>query len=146
MIRVIGATILLGIIGWIYQRLKKAPPPRICGSANGPPLSSPRVKLNDGRHLAYRELGVPKEKAQYKIILCHGLDSCKDMDLPISQVLLPCIIFFVNNMSLINFRTISTKMCMQYLIYRKFWRSLRCTYYCTIELVIMKVIQIHHVL
>ncbi|XP_008459720.1 uncharacterized protein LOC103498762 [Cucumis melo] len=88
MIRVIGATILLGIIGWIYQRLKKAPPPRICGSANGPPLSSPRVKLNDGRHLAYRELGVPKEKAQYKIILCHGLDSCKDMDLPISQELM----------------------------------------------------------
>ena len=86
MITVIGASIL-GIIGWIYQKLKKkAPPPRICGSANGPPLTSPRVKLNDGRHLAYRELGVPKEEAQYKIILCHGLDSCKDMDVPVSQV------------------------------------------------------------
>lgn len=86
MIIAIGAAFALGFIGWIYQTLIKPPPPRICGLANGPPLTSPRVKLNDGRHLAYRELGVSKEEAQYKIILCHGLDSCKDMDLPISQV------------------------------------------------------------
>lgn len=90
MITVIGATILLGIIGrWIYQRLIKVPPPRIiCGLANGSPLTSPRVKLNDGRHLAYKEIGVPKEEAQYKIIVCHGYENCKDMDLPIAQVLL----------------------------------------------------------
>ncbi|XP_038890210.1 uncharacterized protein LOC120079849 [Benincasa hispida] len=85
---VIGAAFALGFIGWIYQTLIKPPPPRICGLANGPPLTSPRIKLNDGRHLAYRELGVSKEEAQYKIILCHGLDSCKDMDLPISQELM----------------------------------------------------------
>ncbi|XP_004141637.1 uncharacterized protein LOC101207737 [Cucumis sativus] len=90
MITVIGATILLGIIGrWIYQRLIKVPPPRIiCGLANGPPLTSPRVKLNDGRHLAYKEIGVPKEEAQYKIIVCHGYENCKDMDLPIAQEVL----------------------------------------------------------
>ncbi|KAL0540493.1 hypothetical protein IC582_020501 [Cucumis melo] len=89
MITVIGATILLGIIGWIYQRLMKAPPPKtIYGLANGPPLTSPRVKLHDGRHLAYKELGVPKEEAQHKIIVCHGYENCKDMDLPISQEVL----------------------------------------------------------
>ncbi|TYK00457.1 Alpha/beta-Hydrolases superfamily protein isoform 1 [Cucumis melo var. makuwa] len=67
----------------------KAPPPKtIYGLANGPPLTSPRVKLHDGRHLAYKELGVPKEEAQHKIIVCHGYENCKDMDLPISQEVL----------------------------------------------------------
>lgn len=85
MITPIGVAFAVGLLGWVYQALKPSPP-KICGSANGPPVTSPRVKLNDGRHLAYREFGVPKEEAQYKIIMCHGYNSSKDMYLPASQV------------------------------------------------------------
>ncbi|XP_023523439.1 uncharacterized protein LOC111787652 [Cucurbita pepo subsp. pepo] len=85
MIIAIGVAFAMGFIGWVYVALLKPPSPKLCGSPNGPPLSSPRVKLSDGRHLAYKELGVRKEEARYKIIISHGLYSCKDMDLPISQ-------------------------------------------------------------
>ncbi|XP_016902785.2 uncharacterized protein LOC103500177 isoform X2 [Cucumis melo] len=74
----------LGIVGWIYVALKP-PSPKICGTPNGPQVTSPRVKLNDGRHLAYKEFGVPKEKAQYKIILSHGYNASKDMHIAVSQ-------------------------------------------------------------
>lgn len=84
MITPIGVAFAVGLLGWVYQALKPSPP-KICGSENGPPVTSPRVKLNDGRHLAYKEFGVPKEEAQYKIIMCHGYNSSKDMYLPASQ-------------------------------------------------------------
>ncbi|GMH07326.1 hypothetical protein Nepgr_009166 [Nepenthes gracilis] len=45
------------------------------------------IKLSDGRHLAYREAGVSKEDAKYKIIVIHGFDSSKDLSLPVSQEL-----------------------------------------------------------
>lgn len=48
--------------------------------------SSNRVKLRDGRFLAYRETGVPKEEAKYKIILVHGFGSSKDMNFSASNV------------------------------------------------------------
>ena len=41
---------------------------------------------SSGRNLAYKELGVHKEEARYKIVISHGIYRCKDMDLPISQV------------------------------------------------------------
>ncbi|KAG6573586.1 hypothetical protein SDJN03_27473, partial [Cucurbita argyrosperma subsp. sororia] len=81
MIIPIGLALTVVFLGWVYKALKP-PPPKICGCANGPPLTS---KISDGRHLAYRELGVPKEVAQYKIIMCHGYNSFKDMHLPASQ-------------------------------------------------------------
>ena len=55
MITPIGVAFAVGFLGWVYQSLKPSPP-KICGSENGPPVTSPRVKLNDGRHLAYRVL------------------------------------------------------------------------------------------
>ncbi|XP_078431810.1 uncharacterized protein LOC144703511 [Wolffia australiana] len=59
------------------------PPPKICGTPAGPPVTSPRIKLEDGRHLAYKEHGVPKEEAKYKIIFIHGSNSCQhDMPSP----------------------------------------------------------------
>lgn len=82
----IATLVLLGICGWINKKLKP-PPPKICGSPNGPPVTSPRIKLSDGRFLAYKEKGVPKEKAKYKIIVVHGYDSSKDFNLPASQEL-----------------------------------------------------------
>ncbi|MCD7471804.1 hypothetical protein HAX54_012473 [Datura stramonium] len=42
-------------------------------------ITSPRVRLSDGRYLAYRERGVPKNKSKYSIILVHGFGSSKEM-------------------------------------------------------------------
>jgi len=85
MIAPIAVALAVGLLGWAYKSLKP-PPPRICGSPDGPPVTSTRVKLSDGRHLAYRESGVRKEEAKYKIIVVHGYDSSKDLGLPVPQV------------------------------------------------------------
>jgi hypothetical protein len=69
----------------VYQQLQP-PPPKICGSPGGPPVTGTRTQLKDGRHLAYLESGVPKDQAKYKIIFVHGFDSCRYDALPISPV------------------------------------------------------------
>lgn len=72
---------VLGIlVSWAAYVTLKPPPP------NAFSVNSPRVKLRDGRHLAYREAGVPKQEAYHKIIVAHGLNSSKDVNLPLSQV------------------------------------------------------------
>ncbi|KAJ8440523.1 hypothetical protein Cgig2_022964 [Carnegiea gigantea] len=75
------------LVGYVYKAIKP-PPPKICGSPGGPPVTSPRIKLKGGRHLAYREAGVSKEEAKYKIVIIHGFDSSKDLNLSISQELI----------------------------------------------------------
>ncbi|KVI09222.1 hypothetical protein Ccrd_012344 [Cynara cardunculus var. scolymus] len=87
MIVEIAVAVVGGFLGWIYMQIQP-PPPRVCGSPGGPPITSPRVQLTDGRHLSYKESGVSKDKAKYKIIVIHGFDSSKDMKLPISQELI----------------------------------------------------------
>ncbi|KAK7324863.1 hypothetical protein VNO77_28754 [Canavalia gladiata] len=86
MVTSITVALMVIFMGWAYKALK-SPPPRTCGSVGGPLVTSPRVKLHDGRHLAYREFGVPKEEARYKIIFIHGYGSSKDETLPVSQEL-----------------------------------------------------------
>lgn len=85
MFTVAASVLVVGAVIYVYRSVKP-PPPKICGTPNGPPVSSPRIKLNNGRHLAYRERGVAKEHAKYKAILVHGFDSSKDIYLPLSQV------------------------------------------------------------
>ncbi|CAI9283215.1 unnamed protein product [Lactuca saligna] len=68
MIAKVAIVVVGGFLGWIYTRIKP-PPPSVCGSPGGPPITSPRIQLNDGRHLPYREWGVPKDKSNYKIIV-----------------------------------------------------------------------------
>ncbi|XWS28579.1 hypothetical protein CRYUN_Cryun25bG0082300 [Craigia yunnanensis] len=87
MIAPIVVALTVGLLGWAYQALKP-PPPKICHSPDGPPVTSPRIKLGDGRHLAYREAGVPKEEARYKIVVIHGFDSSKYLNLPAPQELI----------------------------------------------------------
>ncbi|KAA3458613.1 Alpha/beta-Hydrolases superfamily protein isoform 1 [Gossypium australe] len=86
MIAPIAVALTVGLLGWTYRALKP-PPPKICGSPDGPPVTSPRIKLSDGRHLAYREAGVPREEAKYKIVVIHGFGSSKDLNLPASEEL-----------------------------------------------------------
>ncbi|CAN1832336.1 hypothetical protein LINPERHAP1_LOCUS33445, partial [Linum perenne] len=75
----VAVALTVGALGWVYQNLLRVPNPRICGSPGGPPITSPRVKLDDGRHLAYKEIGVSKEVAKHKIIMIHGLNNSKDV-------------------------------------------------------------------
>ncbi|GAV66631.1 Abhydrolase_6 domain-containing protein [Cephalotus follicularis] len=93
----IAVALGVGLLGLAYLALKPLPP-KICGSPGGPPVTSPRIKLSDGRHLAYRETGISKEEAKYKIIVIHGFDSSKDLNLPVSQELMEelriCMFFF----------------------------------------------------
>ncbi|KAJ3671333.1 hypothetical protein LUZ60_007412 [Juncus effusus] len=83
--RRIGIVVLIALLGWGLKLATQPPPPKLCGSPDGPPVTSPRIRLSDGRFLAYKEWGVPKEKATYKLILCHAFDSTKDFPFPASQ-------------------------------------------------------------
>ncbi|KAL9225039.1 hypothetical protein vseg_001011 [Gypsophila vaccaria] len=51
--------------------------PRLCGFPEGLPITSPRIKLRDGRYLAYEELGVPRKNAKHKIVYLHGFANSK---------------------------------------------------------------------
>ncbi|CAM8889393.1 unnamed protein product [Rhodiola kirilowii] len=79
--------LVAGLFGWGYKATRP-PPPKICGSPGGPPVTSPRVRLSDGRHLAYREAGVPKDKAEHKVIIIHGYGDSKDIFIPASEELI----------------------------------------------------------
>ncbi|PHU06262.1 hypothetical protein BC332_22751 [Capsicum chinense] len=68
--------LFIGVLAFVYQAITP-PPPRICGSLNGPPITAPRIKLSNGRHLAYKEQGVDKAQAKYKIVFIHGFDCCR---------------------------------------------------------------------
>ncbi|KAK1429545.1 hypothetical protein QVD17_11756 [Tagetes erecta] len=60
----------MGFFAWAYQTTLPTPPKKL-GSPDGLPITSPRVKLHDGRHLSYIEYGVPKDVATSKIIYVH---------------------------------------------------------------------------
>ncbi|KAF5750502.1 exostosin family protein [Tripterygium wilfordii] len=70
------AVLLVGILAWAYRAVQP-PPPKICGSPDGPPVTASRIKLRDGRHLAYKENGVSKDVAKHKIIFFHPFDACR---------------------------------------------------------------------
>lgn len=76
MLKRITGILLIGLLAWAYQG-SRPPPPKICGSPGGPPVTAPRIKLRDGRHLAYKGHGVSKEAANYNIIFIHGFGSCR---------------------------------------------------------------------
>lgn len=77
--------VLIGLLAWGYQATRP-PPPKTCGSPDGPPVTAPRIKLSDGRYLAYKEIGVPRENAKYKIVYIHGYDCCRH-DVPLVNTL-----------------------------------------------------------
>lgn len=84
MLAAVAAIVVVGVVAYGYRSVKPSPP-KICGSPGGPPVTSPRIKLHDGRHLAYKERGVARESAKYKVVLVHGFDSSKDFYVPLSQ-------------------------------------------------------------
>ncbi|GAV85931.1 Abhydrolase_6 domain-containing protein [Cephalotus follicularis] len=70
----IAVILLIGLLGCAYQGIRQ-PPSKKCGSPGGPPITAPRIKLRDGRHLAFKEHGVAKEIAKFKVIFVHGFAS-----------------------------------------------------------------------
>ncbi|KAF4401280.1 hypothetical protein G4B88_014121 [Cannabis sativa] len=80
---IVAPVLVLGmglVVSWGYKAVisvVRPPPPKICGSLEGPPITAPRVKLRDGRYLAYEEFGVPKQQANYNIIFIHGFSSSR---------------------------------------------------------------------
>lgn len=97
--------LLIGFLAWAHQSFRP-PPPRICGSLGGPPITGPRIKLRDGRHLAYKEHGVPKETAKYKVILVHGFSSSRHDAALATSVLLYLVV------KLVKFLLASTKFLL----------------------------------
>lgn len=63
----------MGFSAWAY-RTALPPLPKMVGSPGGPSITSPRIKLRDGRHLSYIESGVSKDTAKYKLIFIHGFN------------------------------------------------------------------------
>ena len=69
-----------------YQGTQLPPPNNRDSPDYCVPVSPPRIKLRDGRFLAYREKGVPKDQAKHSIIIVHGFGSSKDMNFLAPQV------------------------------------------------------------
>ncbi|KAG6632112.1 uncharacterized protein LOC122292976 isoform X1 [Carya illinoinensis] len=82
-----AVVLLMGFLGMVYQATQ-LPPPLGTGTAEDSPSTSTRIRLKDGRYLAYRERGVPNQKAKYKIIIVHGLGSSKEMNFLVPQELI----------------------------------------------------------
>ncbi|MFS7908932.1 putative alpha/beta hydrolase-1 [Helianthus anomalus] len=64
------------LLAWAYQAVCP-PAPNKVGPPDGLSITTPRIKLRDGRYLSYKEFGVPKDSAKYKIIFVHGFDCLK---------------------------------------------------------------------
>lgn len=98
---------LIGLLGMVYQATQLPPPPKsdppggfvvdIDVEDNGDGLvDAARIRLSDGRYLAYREKGVSKNESNYRIVLVHGFGSSKEMNFPASQELIESLgIYFV---------------------------------------------------
>ncbi|MED6165307.1 hypothetical protein PIB30_098360 [Stylosanthes scabra] len=74
---------LIGL-GCSYRAIRPAPP-------RTPTITSPRIRLRDGRHLAYKEFGVPKELAKNKMVFLHGFASSRH-DTAIADILRPGVL------------------------------------------------------
>lgn len=79
--KAVTAVLLAGLLGLALQATQPTPGPE------RPPPSSHRARLSDGRYLAYREKGVPKNDSRYNIVVVHGFGSSKDMNLMASREL-----------------------------------------------------------
>ena len=82
-----AAAMLSSLSGWLSRTVQpQPPPPRVCGTEGGPPVTATRLRLRDGRHLAYCETGVPKDKARFKVVFSHGFTGSREDTVRPSQV------------------------------------------------------------
>ncbi len=66
--------LLLAVAASLVLKTITPPPPKLLNSSSpdGLTVTAPRVRMRDGRFLAYKERGVPRETAQYHVISVHG--------------------------------------------------------------------------
>lgn len=132
MIRGILVVSLIGFLAWAYHTTVP-PPPKICGSPGGPPITGPRIKLRDGRHLAYVEHGLPKHLAKHKIVFFHGFGSCRhDVVIAenLSQVLqlVPSLVIMILKFSFVQIQNVFVNFDdALYFHFRKLLRNLGYT-------------------
>lgn len=85
-----AAAMLGSLAGWLSRTVQpQPPPPRVCGTEGGPPVTAPRLRLRDGRHLAYCESGVPRDQARFKVVFSHGFTGSREDSVRASQVRTP---------------------------------------------------------
>ncbi|WCJ41815.1 alpha/beta-Hydrolases superfamily protein [Euphorbia peplus] len=78
--------LMVGLIGMVYQGTQQHQPPQQEELREDSGEAELRIRLKDGRVLAYREQGVAKEKSKFKIVIVHGFGSSKEMNFPAPQV------------------------------------------------------------
>lgn len=77
------------IVGSMIYKAITPPPFKELNSPDGPKVTAPRIELRDGRHLAYKEWGVKKDKASHFIVHIHGYSGSRLLSLPIPTVSTP---------------------------------------------------------
>ncbi|CAK9180642.1 unnamed protein product [Ilex paraguariensis] len=82
MFKKLTQVVLIGFLAWAYQTTLPLPP-KVSGSPFGPSITPTSIKLRDGRHLAYKEHGVPKSMAKYEIVYIDDIGHSSH-DLPIA--------------------------------------------------------------
>nr|AAM92287.1 hypothetical protein [Oryza sativa Japonica Group] len=92
-----GGAALLGYsssaASWLYRRAA-APARAYCGAERGPPpVTAARVRLRDGRHLAYHESGVAREAARVRVVFSHGFTGSRLDGLGASQTFFILVTF-----------------------------------------------------
>ncbi|XP_059317578.1 uncharacterized protein LOC132068114 [Lycium ferocissimum] len=75
MIKKAAVASFLVLLALVFQAIFP-PPPKICSFSGDPSLTS-RIKLKDGRNLVYKEYGVPKKLANYKVVYIHSFRTSK---------------------------------------------------------------------
>uniref|UniRef100_M1AUI2 Uncharacterized protein n=1 Tax=Solanum tuberosum TaxID=4113 RepID=M1AUI2_SOLTU len=66
------AVLFVGFMSYAYRVMQ--PPSNICGTPDGPPVTSPKIRHSHGRYLAYKEHGVSRDQEKHKIVFIHGYD------------------------------------------------------------------------
>lgn len=80
--------LMLGCLGLSKQPTLPAPQAetRESSSVDVGICGSQKIRLSDGRFLAYTERGVPRNLSDYRVIVVHGFGSTKEMNFMASQV------------------------------------------------------------
>jgi hypothetical protein len=96
-------------LAWVVYKAMEPPSAAVLTAVEQKPNSSaPRVRLSDGRFLAYNEAGVPKDKARYKVVLVHGFGRSRHDIPPASKVCCPWILMMFRSFDQALFKTIKS--------------------------------------
>ncbi|CAI5989409.1 unnamed protein product [Closterium sp. NIES-65] len=71
--------LIIAIWAVFIFRAIQAPPPIPLTDAD---VTSPRVRLSDGRHVAYHEMGAAADVAKYQVLVVHAWQTCRLSMLP----------------------------------------------------------------